>query len=95
MNKFSTVPKVSVQDEGRGIPEHLLPSIFDRFTQVKSSDARTKGGSGLGLSICKALVELHGGIISATSIENQGSTFSFTVPLPGCVGLHSLPRSRE
>ncbi len=73
--------KVSVQDEGRGIPEQLLPSIFDRFTQVKSSDARLKGGSGLGLSICKALVELHGGLISATSIENQGSTFSFTVPL--------------
>jgi PAS domain S-box-containing protein len=73
--------KISVQDEGRGIPEQLLPSIFDRFTQVKSSDARLKGGSGLGLSICKALVELHGGTISATSIKNQGSTFSFTVPL--------------
>jgi signal transduction histidine kinase len=73
--------KVSIQDQGRGIPEQLLPTIFDRFTQVKTSDARVKGGSGLGLSICKALVELHGGTITATSSENQGSTFAFTVPL--------------
>jgi PAS domain S-box-containing protein len=73
--------KVSVKDKGRGIPEDVLPTIFDRFTQVKSSDSRLKGGSGLGLSICKALVELHGGEIAATSVENQGSTFSFTIPL--------------
>lgn len=76
--------KISVKDHGRGIPEELLPSIFDRFTQVKSSDSRLKGGSGLGLSICKALVELHGGEITAVSKESEGSTFSFTVPLaPG------------
>jgi PAS domain S-box-containing protein len=71
---------VSVQDQGRGIPEPLLATIFDRFTQVKTSDSRLKGGSGLGLSICKALVEMHGGTISASSTEGQGSTFSFTVP---------------
>lgn len=73
--------KISVKDQGRGIPKDLLPTIFDRFTQVKASDARLKGGSGLGLSICKALVELHGGQIAAESVENEGSTFSFTVPL--------------
>ncbi|HEY9786292.1 MAG TPA: ATP-binding protein [Candidatus Obscuribacterales bacterium] len=72
--------EVSVSDTGRGIPAHLLDSIFDRFQQVQSSDAKQHGGSGLGLAICKAIVELHGGSISVRSSEGQGTTFRFTVP---------------
>lgn len=73
--------RVMVTDEGRGIPEEMVGTIFDRFTQVMDADSRSKGGSGLGLAICKALVELHGGTISAASGQNgKGTTFTFTVP---------------
>lgn len=74
---------ISVSDQGRGIPEHMLDSIFDSFQQVKDSDASEKGGSGLGLSICKAIVELHGGKISVSSKEGKGSTFALTIPRQG------------
>lgn len=73
--------EVSVQDEGRGIPEEMIATIFDRFTQVMDSDSRAKGGSGLGLAICKALVELHGGNISVVSPNGKGTTFTFTLPI--------------
>lgn len=72
--------EVDVIDQGRGIPADKLPSIFDKYTQVRGTDSTQKGGSGLGLAICKSIVELHGGKIWVTSIENQGSTFSFTLP---------------
>jgi PAS domain S-box-containing protein len=72
--------EVMVKDEGRGIPQEMIGTIFDRFTQVMESDSRSKGGSGLGLAICKALVELHGGTISAASQNGEGTTFTFTVP---------------
>ena len=72
--------EISVSDFGRGIPAEKLPTIFDRFSQVRTSDASEKGGSGLGLAICKALVELHGGDILAKSQEGQGSTFLFKLP---------------
>jgi PAS domain S-box-containing protein len=70
----------SVRDHGRGIPPEMLDSIFDRFQQVQDSDSRQKGGSGLGLSICRALVELHAGRIWAENSPGQGSTFKFVVP---------------
>ena len=71
---------VEVSDEGRGIPAHLLRSIFDRFQQVKSADSKQERGSGLGLAICKALIELHGGEIACTSEVGKGSTFTFSLP---------------
>jgi PAS domain S-box-containing protein len=71
----------TVQDHGRGIPPGKLDSIFDRFNQVDVSDAREKGGAGLGLSITRGIVELHGGKIWAESVEGKGATFQFTLPL--------------
>jgi signal transduction histidine kinase len=71
----------SVHDHGRGIPAERLQRIFERFEQVDSSDAREKGGAGLGLPIARAIVEQHGGRIWAHSEEGKGSTFSFTLPL--------------
>ena len=65
----------SVRDTGRGIPPEQLPMIFDRF--VKGADSR---GSGLGLSIARELVRAHGGEMTATSIEGQGTTIEFSVP---------------
>jgi PAS domain S-box-containing protein len=72
---------VTVADTGEGIPSTLLPFIFDRFTQGDVSVTRPHGGLGLGLSIVRHIVELHGGQVSATS-AGPGSGASFAVHLP-------------
>lgn len=69
-----------VKDEGRGIPEELCKSIFERFEQVSRTDATEKGGTGLGLAICKTIVENHRGEIGVVSQEGKGSTFWFSIP---------------
>ncbi|MFQ4135208.1 ATP-binding protein [Nodosilinea sp. PGN35] len=73
--------RVSVRDQGRGIPADRLEMIFERFQQVDVSDSRQRGGTGLGLAICRQIVEQHGGEIWAESQVGQGSTFFFTLPL--------------
>ncbi len=72
---------MSVRDEGIGIPSEYHDKIFEKFQQVDSSAVREKGGTGLGLPICKAIVEEHGGSMWVESESGRGSTFSFTVPL--------------
>lgn len=67
--------KIQIQDQGKGIPAEDLPRIFERFYRVDKSRARALGGSGLGLSIVKQLVEAHGGTIQVKSIPNSGTTF--------------------
>ena len=71
---------VSVSDQGRGIPESELESVFDRFHQVEIDDSRQQGGAGLGLAICQRIVERHGGRIWVES-PGRGATFRFTLPL--------------
>ena len=73
--------QISVSDKGIGIEEHQLEHIFDRFYQVDSASTRRVGGSGLGLSICKAIVDAHHGRIWVESQPGRGSTFHFTLPL--------------
>ncbi len=73
--------EVSVTDDGEGIPAKDLPNIFERLYRVDKSRARATGGSGLGLTIAKRLVEAHGGSISAKSAPGKGSRFSFTIPV--------------
>jgi PAS domain S-box-containing protein len=74
--------EISVTDTGEGIQPSLLPYVFDRFTQGDASVTRMHGGLGLGLSIVRHLVELHGGHVSAHSQGlGQGSTFSVALPL--------------
>lgn len=70
-----------VQDFGRGIPPHYCKAIFERFTQVEARDARRETGTGIGLTVCKLIVEAHGGSIGVESEVGCGSTFWFRVPL--------------
>jgi signal transduction histidine kinase/ActR/RegA family two-component response regulator len=72
---------VRVRDNGVGIPANLLPSIFDLFTQADQSLGRTQGGLGIGLTLTKRLIEMHGGRVEARS-EGLGCGSEFTVQLP-------------
>lgn len=72
--------KISVQDSGIGIAAAALPFLFDRFYRVDPSRSSKEGGSGLGLSIVKAIVEGHGGHVNVTSSAGAGSTFTLTLP---------------
>jgi two-component system, OmpR family, sensor kinase len=73
--------KISVSDTGPGIPPDQLEAIFERFHRVERGRTRDRGGSGLGLAIARAIVEAHGGTITARSDRGHGATF--TVVLPG------------
>lgn len=75
--------QIQVIDSGCGIDPDFLPHIFDRFRQADGTTTRRHGGLGLGLSIVRHLVELHGGTAQAFSVgENQGTTFTISLPLP-------------
>jgi signal transduction histidine kinase len=69
-----------VEDTGIGIPEAALEKVFERFYQVDSSLARRFGGAGLGLAVCKSIVEWHGGRITAESAPGRGSCFTVVLP---------------
>jgi signal transduction histidine kinase len=70
-----------VEDQGRGISPEKLEKIFDRFHQGDASDSRALGGTGLGLALCRSIVEQHGGRIWAESTPGKGSRFQFTLPV--------------
>ncbi|QKT02613.1 PAS domain S-box protein [Ectothiorhodospiraceae bacterium 2226] len=75
---------ISVRDTGIGLPPDQLATIFEMFTQVEHSAARTRGGLGIGLSLVRSLVEMHGGHVEAHSPGlGQGSEFVVHLPLPG------------
>lgn len=77
----SSFVKVVVEDDGVGIPARDLPHVFERFYQVESHLTRRHGGMGLGLSVAKVMIEMHGGRIWAESLEGLGSKFTFLLPL--------------
>ena len=73
--------QVSVKDNGIGIPASDISRVFDRFFQVESHLTRRHTGMGLGLSVAKTMIEMHGGRIWAESVEGEGSVFSFLLPV--------------
>ena len=85
LQRVNSHVELSVADTGIGIPASFLPLVFDRFSQRDSSSTRAHGGLGLGLAICKQLVELHDGSIRVASAgEGHGSTFFVDLPVsPG------------
>ncbi len=73
--------RVSIKDHGRGVPASHRQTIFEKFKQVEASDGKRSAGTGLGLPICKEIVEKHGGKIGVDSEEGKGSVFWFEIPL--------------
>jgi len=71
---------VTIADTGPGIPENVLPHIFDRFYKVDPDDVRGDGSMGLGLAIAKRILELHASEIRVTSKEQSGTRFQFDLP---------------
>ncbi len=72
---------IEVEDTGLGIPEEKIPLIFDRFFRVDESRQQDKGGSGLGLSICRSIINSHNGTIPVRSKLGEGSSFRIELPL--------------
>jgi PAS domain S-box-containing protein len=88
--------RISVTDQGRGIPLPDQHKIFERFADMANSDRASKGGTGLGLSICKALVENLQGEIGFDSKEDVGTTFYFTLPVEPVQMAHmDVPELRD
>ena len=93
--RFNGKAQIEVSDNGAGIRAEFLPYVFDRFHQADRSITRRFGGLGLGLSIVKHLVELHGGDVQAASPgEGQGATFTVTLPVIGDIADHDRRRER-
>jgi PAS domain S-box-containing protein len=101
MERVNSHIEVAVRDTGVGIPSEFLPHVFDRFRQADMRITRQHGGLGLGLSIVRHLVELHGGTVRAESAgEGHGSTFTVLLPIAPVysAGLHEErvhPAARE
>jgi len=74
---------IAVSDTGIGIAPEDQAAVFEEFRQVGGDDARQQEGTGLGLTLAKRFVELHGGRIWVESQVGQGSTFAFTLPVQG------------
>ena len=92
--------EIVVKDSGEGIDAHFLPHVFESFRQSNSSSSRTHAGLGIGLSIAKHIIELHGGTIHAESPgPGHGSTFTVRIPvsplLSATLGVHQVPATTK
>jgi signal transduction histidine kinase/CheY-like chemotaxis protein len=82
VSRHGSEARITVSDNGQGIPAEFLPFVFDRFRQIDGSTTRTHGGLGLGLAVVRHLVEQHGGTVSAQSDgDGQGAVFTINLPV--------------
>jgi len=81
LQESKTLLLIQVSDQGPGIPEDKLETIFGRFEQLNASDSNHQGGTGLGLAICRSIIQQHNGSIWAQSSVGSGSTFFVTLPI--------------
>ncbi|MBV9468526.1 MAG: response regulator [Abitibacteriaceae bacterium] len=96
LERVNSHVEIIVTDTGAGIAPEVLPYIFERFRQADSTSTRQHGGLGLGLSIVRHLVELHGGTVEAESAgEAQGATFTVRLPLVALRSVEVLPEQRQ
>lgn len=85
LNRESGTSEITVRDTGSGIPADKLPRIFDQFYSTKTPDEQGQGGSGLGLALCKEIIDTHRGRIRVESTVGRGTTFTLrfpTIPAP-------------
>lgn len=95
-NTAEDLVEISVKDTGQGIPADKLPRIFDQFFTTKQADEQGQGGTGLGLSLCKAVIERHHGRIRVESAVGRGTMFTIKLPRvdrPQLLGASSAPPS--
>jgi CheY-like chemotaxis protein len=85
---------IRIRDNGPGIPPELMPRLFDLFVQGKQTLDRRQGGLGIGLTVARSLVELHGGSIAARSDPGAGSEFTIRLPVGPASFLRTSPRPR-
>jgi signal transduction histidine kinase len=85
MDSDDDIPKMKiwVKDNGVGISADELPILFEKYRQASNARHYRKKGTGLGLVICKMIIQAHGGTIWVESVENAGATFYFTLPMAG------------
>ena len=96
LDRRGAAARLVIEDSGRGISAEFLPHVFERFRQADSTARRSHGGLGLGLSIVRHLVELHGGeVIAESPGEDRGATFTVTLPLLEGEKRTLAPRSRK
>src|SRR5690606_26045834 len=81
VSRETGLAEISVADSGSGIPADKLPHIFDPFFSTKTADQHGQGGTGLGLSLCREIIEAHKGRIRVESTPGVGTTFTLKLPL--------------
>jgi hypothetical protein len=94
MRANDAAAELVVADTGTGIPPEALPQLFNRFYRVPGANGRTHEGSGIGLSLVRELVKLHGGSIEVESVLGRGSTFRVRIPF-GTAHLPSTQVAQE